>query len=141
MPLLRYLIWAWLTIFLLSACSADKPDQSQKFYFLESLALIENAGRQLQKPTITADEVKQALASMDEGIKLAFQVEAKFLDQFDPRLAKNYQRYFVKGVESYRLGIEASDSEEQQEGLKRLSQWAAFWSEAQTAINAKLQAQ
>lgn len=135
----HYRVWIWLAIFLLPACSPDKPDQSQRFYFLESLTLVENAGRQLQRPAIEGDEVKQALTGMDEGLKFAFQVEAAFLDQFDPRLSKNYQRYFVKGVEAYRLGIEAGDADEQKNGLKLLSQWAAFWAEARDDINAKLQ--
>ncbi len=137
----KYRSWIWLVVILLSACSPDKPDQSQNFYFLESLARIENAGRQLQKPGVEADEVKQALAGMDEGIRLAFQVEAAFLDQFDPRLSKNYQRYFVKGVEAYRLGIEAGDADEQKHGLKLLSQWAAFWAEASQDITGKMQKQ
>lgn len=140
MTLLRYPVWIGLAILLLSACSPDKPDQSQKFFFLESLTLVENAGRQLQKPAIKADEVKQALAGMDEGIKLAFQVESAFLDQFDPRLSKNYQRYFVKGVEAYRLGIEAGEADEQKNGLLLLSQWAAFWLEARDTVTEKMQA-
>lgn len=136
---LRYPVWIWLAIGLLSACSSDKPDETQQFYFLESLTLVENAGRQLQKPAIKADELKQALAGMDEGIKLAFQVEAAFLDQFDPRLSKNYQRYFVKGVEVYRLGIEAGEVDEQKNGLQLLSQWAAFWIEARGKVTEKMQ--
>lgn len=140
MRLLRLPVWIWLAISLLSACSPDKPDQSQQFYFTESLALVENAGRQLQKPAIEGDEVKQALEDMDEGIKLAFQVEAAFLDQFDPRLSRNYQRYFVKGIEAYRLGIEAGDADEQKNGLELLSKWAAFWAEARGKITEKMQA-
>lgn len=142
---LRYPVWIWLAVFLLSACSPDKPqdaaNESQKFYFLESLVLVENAGRQLQKPANKADKVKQALTAMDEGIKLAFHVESEFLDQFDPRLSKNYQRYFLKGVESYRLGIEAGDADEQKHGLRLLSQWAVFWAEASKDITAKMQNQ
>ncbi len=137
----HYRAWIWLAVFLLPACSPDKPDESQKFFFLESLTLIENAGRQLQKQAIKADEVKQALAGMDEGIKLAFQVEAAFLDQFDPRLSKYYQRYFVKGIEAYRLGIEAGDTDEQKNGLQLLSRWAVFWAEAGKDITSKMQYQ
>ncbi len=125
---------------LLSACSPDKPDESQQFYFGESLTLVENAGRQLQRSTVEADEIQRALADMDRGISLAFQVEAVFLDQFDPRLSKNYQRYFVKGIEAYRLGIEAGDAEQQKNGLQLLSKWAAFWAEAKDSITEKMQA-
>jgi len=143
--LLRHFCWVWLAVFALSACTGSDDEktgsETQKYYFLESLAMVENAGRSLQKSDLSVPELQTALSTMDEGLKLAFQVEAKFLDQFDPRLSKNYQRYFVKGVESYRLGIEAGDSEEQQQGLKLLSQWAAFWLEAQQPVNAKLQSQ
>ncbi len=139
----HYSVGIWLAVILLSACSPDKPGdstgESQKFYFLESLTLIENAGRQLQKPAINADEVKQALTAMDNGLNLAFQVETIFLDQFDPRLSKNYQRYFVKGVETYRLGIEGGDSFEQKKGLRVLSQWVEFWDETGKDIRIQMQ--
>lgn len=144
MLLLRYIFLVWLAAFTLSACTgsddAESISKTQKYYFVESLKTVETAGRQLQNPALKADELKTALANMDEGLKLAFQVKADFLDQLDPRLSKNYQRYFVKGIESYRLGIEARDSAEQQQGLKLLSQWAMFWSEAKQPVNAKLQA-
>ncbi|MCP3688617.1 MAG: hypothetical protein GY784_09405 [Gammaproteobacteria bacterium] len=118
---------------LLSACSEDKSakdTQTQRYYFTQSLELVESAGRKLQNPSLQAQGIVTALATMDEGLKLSFHVEAEFLARFDPRLAKNYQRYFVKGVEAYRLGIEAGDSEEQKKGLQLLSQWAQFWAEA-----------
>jgi hypothetical protein len=76
---------------------------------------------------------------MDQGLKLAFQVETEFLNSLDVRLGKNYQRYFVQGVENYRLGIEAGDTAQQQLGLEQLGQWAQFWSAEQSAIEAKLQ--
>jgi hypothetical protein len=145
MTMLRHFAWLWLAVLALSACTGSDDAKSisptQKFYFVESLKTVEAAGLQLQDPSLKADELKNVLSNMDEGLKLAFQVEASFLDQLDPRLSKNYQRYFVKGVESYRLGIEAGDSAEQQQGLKLLSQWAVFWSEAKQPVSAKLQAQ
>ena len=139
MPILRVQIGIWLAILILSACSPDKPDETQKFYFLESMAQVENAGRQLQRADLKDDEVRQALAAMDEGIKLAFLVKAEFLDQFDPRLSKNYQRYFVKGVEAYRLGIEAGDVDGQKSGLQLLSQWANFWNEVRDVITSRME--
>ncbi len=128
---------------MLSACSEDnaKPNtQTQKYYFTESLRLVEIAGRQLQNQSLSAEGLRAALTTMDDGLRLSFQVKAVFLDQFDPRLSKNYQRYFVKGVEAYRLGIEAGDSDEQKKGLQLLSQWAQFWSEAGQQIMKKMQA-
>ena len=133
----------WLAAFSLSACTGSEDvepiSKTQQYYFIESLKTVEAAGRQLQDPSLKADVLKIALTNMDEGLKLAFQVEANFLDQLDPRLSKNYQRYFVKGIESYRLGIEAGDRVEQQHGLKLLSHWAVFWSEAEQPVSAKLQ--
>ncbi len=127
---------------LLSACSEDKPKpdtQTQRYYFTQSLELVEAAGRQLQNQSLSAQSLREALATMDEGLKLSFHVKADFLDQFDPRLSKNYQRYFVKGVEEYRLGIEAGDSAGQKNGLRILSQWAQFWTEADQQIMQKMQ--
>lgn len=135
----RNIFWIWLVVFTLSACSdSDQVDNSQKYYFLESLTVIETAGRKLQNQSITKDQLEEVLSSMDEGVKLAFQVESDFLVTLDPRLAKNYQRYFVKGVETYRLGIEAGDSAEQKQGLALLSQWSNFWAEAGTQITSNL---
>ncbi len=136
-------VWIWLIVILLSACSEDsaKPNaQTQNYYFSESLKLVETAGRELQNQSLSTERVSAALATMDDGLRLSFQVEAAFLDQFDPRLSKNYQRYFVKGVEAYRLGIEAGVSDEQKIGLQLLSQWAQFWAEAGQQIMLKMQA-
>jgi len=136
------LCWILLITILLPACSGEDDDitvsETQKYYFLESLKLVEQAGRELQDSKLTQKKITLALETMDQGLKLAFQVENDFLDSLDVRLGKNYQRYFVKGVETYRLGIEAGDKGDQQAGLKLLGQWAGFWSAEQTAINAKL---
>ncbi len=134
--------WLCLLFSLLSACdTGSKQDatESQLFYFVESLNLIESAGLRLQDQSISTEALSSALEQMDNGLKLAFEVKAEFLDRFDPRLSKNYQRYFVKGVESYRLGIEAGDADEQKNGLRLLAQWAAFWSEAGKSILADMQ--
>ncbi len=127
---------------MLSACSDKDEDSSasetQKYNFLESLNLVERAGRELQSSELTQAKVIEALKTMDQGLKLAFQVENAFLDALDARLGTNYQRYFVKGVETYRIGIEAGDKADQQSGLKRLRRWAEFWSAEQAVIIAKL---
>jgi len=134
--------WILLITIFLSACSGEEDDntvsETQKYYFLESLKLVEQAGRELQGSGLTQTKITQALETMDQGLKLAFQVENDFLDSLDVRLSKNYQRFFVKGVETYRLGIEAGDQGDQQAGLKLLGQWAGFWSAEQAAIKAKL---
>jgi hypothetical protein len=139
------LVLAALAIFALSACSPSDDEETvsetQKYYFLESLQLVEQAGRSLQGESRTQQDIRQALAIMDQGLKLAFQVENKFLKQLDVRLGKNYQRYFVKGVEDYRLGIEAGDREQQQNGLRLLARWAKFWASVKPAVDLKLHPQ
>lgn len=112
---------------------------TQKYYFLESVKLVELAGRTLQVGGMTTQrKINEALEMMDKGLKLAFQVETNFLKSLDARLVKNYQRYFVKGIETYRLGIEAGVQSDQQAGLQLLGQWAEFWSSENKAIRAKL---
>ena len=127
---------------ILAACSSsseeDEISRDQKYYFLESLKQVEAGGRQLQTPDLEQAELVQALTMLDQGLKLAFQVERKFLDELDLRLGKNFQRYFVKGVENYRVGIEAGDEAQQQEGLKLLARWAEFWHAEREVIEARL---
>jgi hypothetical protein len=127
---------------ILVACTSSTEDdeisRDQKYYFLESLKQVEAGGRQLQSPDLGQAELVQALTMLDQGLKLAFQVERKFLDELDLRLGKNFQRYFVKGVENYRVGIEAGDEAQQQEGLKLLARWAEFWNAERKVIEARL---
>ena len=85
--------------------------------------------------------IGKGLAVIDEGLRLAFQVRRDFLDQFDLRLGKSYERLFIQGIETYRLGLEAADLQQQQDGLQRLQQWAAFWQEVEPAVMAKLHPQ
>lgn len=146
MPKLAWnFVLAALVILALSACSSsdekEEVTETQEYYFLESLQLVEQAGKSLQRKAKTQQDIQQALATMDRGLKLAFEVESTFLKQLDVRLSKNYQRYFVKGVEDYRLGVEASDREQQQNGLRLLSQWAEFWKAAKPRVDAKLHSQ
>ena len=138
---LRGVLFLGLLAILLAACSSsddDKIEGGQKYYFLESLAQVETGGRQLQSAGLDQQSLTEALANLDQGLKLAFQVERKFLDELDLRLGKNYQRYFIKGVEDYRIGIEAGDEAQQREGLRLLSQWAEFWQAERAAIQSKL---
>jgi hypothetical protein len=134
---------AWLAclLALLVACSdADRERHaSQKYYFLEELQQVEAGGRRLQSPGLDAQGMEEALAMLDDGLRLAFQVERGFLDELDLRLGKNFERYFVKGVENYRLGIEAGDEAQQRDGLQRLARWAEFWGREQAAIRAQLE--
>jgi len=132
----------WLLLSLLSACGPSRQERehsaNQEFYFLESLRQVEAGGRQLQSAGLSQQALTQALGMLDQGLKLAFQVERKFLDELDLRLGKNYQRYFVAGVENYRLGIEAGDEDQQREGLQLLSRWSVFWTAEQQVIMSRL---
>ncbi len=129
-----------LLLVLLLGCSSEQDRQyfeQQKYFFLESLQQIDTGGRELQQAT-DQRAVTAALARLDQGLKLAFQVERKFLDELDLRLGKNYQRYFIEGVENYRIGIEAGDEQQQREGLQQLARWAEFWNPERAAIEARL---
>ena len=140
-PVLHRVLPGCLLICMLVACSSSDDDQvakDQKYYFLESLKQVEAGGRQLQSATLQQVELEQALAMLDQGLKLAFQVERKFLDNLDLRLGKNFNRYFIKGVENYRVGIEAGDEAQQRQGLKLLARWGEFWNAERQAIEARL---
>ena len=127
----------------LLACSSSSDDplisDSQKYYFLEALKQVETGGRQLQSTEMDEAALVAALAMLDQGLKLAFQVERESLDRLDLRLGKNFQRYFIAGVENYRIGIEAGDEAQQRQGLQLLAHWAEFWSQQGDAIQAKMQ--
>ena len=77
--------------------------------------------------------------ALDQGLQLAFQVEGEALDRLDLRLGKNFQRYFIEGVENYRLGIEAADKEQQLKGLRLLARWGEFWAQERDTIMALLE--
>jgi hypothetical protein len=139
--LLRLLL-VLLSIQLLACTSSDDEpliSDSQKYYFVEALKQVESGGRQLQSAELDEAALKSALATLDQGLELAFQVERQALDRLDLRLGKNFQRYFVAGVENYRLGIEAGDEAQQRQGLQLLARWAEFWSQEGAAIQAKMQ--
>jgi len=146
------LLWLGLVVISLTACSppnhtdssgqgnvsAQQLNKTQAHFFLESLRLIEKSGRQLQRVDQTKALIEQALSDMDAGMALAFEVKATFLDQFDVRLSKNFQRYFIDGVQTYRLGVEAADPDEQEKGLALLNLWTQFWGSNQSVILQKI---
>ena len=81
----------------------------------------------------------QALAMLDQGLKLAFEVKRDFLDQLDMRLGKNFQRYFIKGRRELSSGNRGwTMPAQQREGLQLLAQWAEFWNLERDAILARL---
>jgi hypothetical protein len=126
---------------LLACSSSEDPliSADQAYYFVESLKQIESGGRQLQSANLDEAGLHAALSMLDQGLKLAFQVERGSLDRLDLRLGKNFQRYFIEGVENYRIGIEAGDKEQQLKGLKLLARWGEFWMLERDTILALLQ--
>jgi hypothetical protein len=139
--LTQRLLLALLLAQLLACSSSEDPPISaaQAYYFVESLKQVESGGRQLQSANLDEAGLLAALGMLDQGLKLAFQVERDSLDRLDLRLGKNFQRYFIEGVENYRLGIEAGDETQQQEGLRLLARWAEFWGGEGAAITARLE--
>lgn len=139
---LRSFLLGALLLVSLGACEQRAEDgldnSAQAYYFLESLKQIESGGRRLQSTGLSQAELGQALEALDQGLGLAFQVQRNYLDQLDLRLGKNYQRYFIEGVENYRIGIEAGDESQQREGLRLLQKWAEFWAVEQGAILARM---
>ncbi len=141
-PGLRWRFVTGLLVVVLAACSPSSDEQqhaqSQKYYFLEALTQVETGGRQLQGAGSDRQALDEALAKLDQGLDLAFRVEREFLDRHDLRLGKNFERYFIRGVENYRIGIEAGDDAQQREGLRLLARWGEFWGAQQAAIRASL---
>ena len=138
--ILQRLLLALVLIQLLGCTSAEDPpiSEQQAYYFVESLKQVEAGGQRLQSTNLDEATLIMALEMLDQGLKLAFQVERDALDKLDLRLGKNYQRYLIGGVENYRLGIEAGDSEQQFRGLKLLARWGEFWGLERDAIMALL---
>ena len=137
--MLRGFVVIWLLSGLI-ACDGqeDAGDEEQRYYFLEALKQVESGGRKLQLADVSQAQMNDALSNLDDGLKFAFQVQRPFLDELDLRLGKNFERYFIKGVENYRIGIEAADKSQQMAGLKLLQQWSRYWQQAQGSILAQL---
>jgi hypothetical protein len=118
-------------IALLSACDTTPNkgsiSQIQARLFTDSLQQVSDAGRQLQQPLADSLAFESILKKMDEGLGLAYQVEAATLDLLHNDLAKRFNRQFIKGVEEYRIGIEAGDETTQKNGLLLLQQWTSYW--------------
>ncbi len=125
-----------------AGCERDGPidPAGQRYFFLESLKQVEAAGQQLGQPDLSQQQMTAALATLDDALGLAFQVRRAYLDEFDLRLGKNFERFFIKGVENYRLGIEAGDRQQQIEGIRLLNQWDEFWQAEGDAIEARIAA-
>lgn len=127
---------------LLAGCDTDKIRETelalQKNLFMQSIQLIESAGSQLQIQGLTEDNLVKAMAVLDEALKKAYQVQPDFLGKLDARMPKLYQDYLIKGVEDWRIGVEASDRAQQVDGLKLLQQWEQFWEQQQSDVLTRL---
>jgi hypothetical protein len=140
LPVQRWLLALLLASLLACSSEDDAPiSTDQAYYFVESLKQVEDGGRRLQATDLDEAGLHAALAMLDQGLKLAFEVEPVELDKLDLRLGKNFQRYFIAGVENYRLGIEAGDDEQQRKGLQLLARWGEFWVQERDAILVQLE--
>lgn len=141
-PVQRWLILVVLSLALLAGCTEQAEQDpryaaDQKYFFLESLKQIESGGGQLRSARDDTS-VRAALEVIDQGLKLAFQVEPAFLEKIDGELGRFYQRFLIEGVEAYRIGIEAGDAEQQRKGLELLTRWAEYWAGARQTVEARL---
>ena len=133
----------WLAIAsLLLACDAEKAEETefvrQQNYFLQAVELVESAGQLLQSDSLKPPEIKQAMQRLDQGLQQAYEVRKDFLQHIDVRLPKLFPELFIKGVETYRIGVEASDRAQQLEGLRLIRQWSQFWRAESAGILNKL---
>lgn len=139
----RVLFFILVFVVGLTACETEKVQQThlvgQQNHFLQSIALVEEAGAILQAPTLDNPLIQTAMNKMDQGIENAFAVETGFLDQLDPLLARYYRDKFIGGVEQYRLGVESTDRDLQLKGLQLLSQWGEFWNRKREPIKEKIE--
>ncbi len=138
---LRFALWFVVAI-LIMACESERLEQTefgiQQNKFLLSLELVEHAGKILQSPELIQPEIDAAMIQLDQGLKLAFEVNPEFLKRLDIRLPRLYTGMFIAGIESYRLGVESSDREKQLAGLLLLAQWSKFWLSEKPNIQKKL---
>jgi len=140
--LIRYPL-AWLVMTsLLVACESQKAQETefvqQQNYFLQSVELVESAGKTLQADGLSRQDIKQAMQQLDQGLQKAYQVRKDFLARLDVRLPKLFPALFIKGIETYRIGVEASDRAQQLAGLRLIRQWSQFWRASKAGILQKL---
>ncbi len=132
-----------MVVFQLSACESEQQQpieqNIQGKLFLESVEQIEAAGTALQQQGLTQLKISQAMQQMDMGLRQAFQVETAFLNRLDKQLARYYADFFINGVEKYRIGVESSNQQIQEEGLKLLGLWGQYWTTKKNMIRQKLE--
>ncbi len=134
---------AWLVMAsLLLACESEKAQETefvrQQNYFLQSVELVESAGKILQSDGLSQQDITQAMQQLDQGLQKAYQVRQDFLARLDVRLPKLFPTLFIKGIETYRIGVEADDRAQQLEGLRLMRRWGQFWRASKADILQKL---
>ncbi len=137
----RFLLGLGLLALLLG-CESEQMKETefsiQQSRFMLSVELVEGAGKALQSPTLNQVDIDRSLQQLDNGLGYAFEVKKDFLQRLDVRLPKLYSEMFIHGIESYRLGVESSDRQQQLEGLNLLSQWNKFWVDEKDSIQKRL---
>ena len=139
--ILRSFFWLVISSLLL-ACESEKAQETefvrQQNYFLQAVELVESAGQMLQSNTLNPQEIQQAMQRLDQGLQKAYEVRRDFLKRVDVRLPKLFPELFIKGVETYRIGVEGSDRAQQLEGLRLIRQWSQFWRSESKVLLGKL---
>lgn len=126
------------TLLILSACEKEPilvDFKRQSSHFLQSLELAQQANQILQS---NKTPFAKAFDHLDQAMSHAFELNQIFLNELEPRLYHHYSAYFMKGIELYRLGVEAVDAKQQKQGLVLLKNWWDYWQQNQKSILQKL---
>lgn len=122
---------------LLAACEpAPFPEslRTDRRAFLEAVALIEEAGRDLQAARDAGEGPGDALARLEQGMRRGYRVREVFLDHVDPRLNTAWNQDLLPGVETYLRGARDGDLAAQGEGIRRVARWQRYWEAHREAL-------
>lgn len=132
-------LWVMVSALLFACQSEHKPADfnAQRDFFISAIEQAQTAGQLLQNNP-DSQQIKHAMAGLDQAMINANSVEKTFLQWLDQGLYQSYSAYFVKGIENYRLGVELADQQQQSQGIKLLQQWWRYWQQHQTEIETRL---
>lgn len=138
----RLFIIVGLFLLIASCTSEVKPEeyQTQRTFFLNAIEQVNKAGQLLQQSKPSSTDIKQAMILLDAAMADVNSVESSFLKWLDAGLYQAFSAYLAKGIESYRLGVEFGNQEQQAKGIDALQKWWDFWQLKRPAILEKLDA-
>lgn len=139
---LRLIGLLWFSLWVLFGCESatNKPADyaAQKQHFVISIAQTQQAGRLLQQAVKNPQGIEKAMLLLDNTMPHAYALNESFLKWLDQGLYHAYSAFLIKGIESYRLGVEGLDKEQQAKGVKLLQRWWSYWQQNEAKINEKL---